>query len=324
MKRKQKREKKSKVIKIKPKIFSTIIETNLRQKKNNLFNQNQIKSMYKDLKNLTKPNNTHNGVIQEFLLNFEKHLSSYNKKKGNFLKKKIAFDDNLLIKIIENPEESLTIKEIKNEYIKSYPNYKFSYSTLRRHLKFELGFSFKKSNIINERAVGPLANLQNLTYIEKFLEIIKENHEILYLDESSFTNNFISMKSWKRKNSNFKRTNTGRLASNSVMAAIYMGGILQYEINEGRNKSDHFVNFMNDLETKLKENEYFRRKLNIGKMTIILDNATIHRSKFVRKNLKKNSINRLYLPPYKPQLNPIELLWNVIKMKRKRKILKTK
>ena len=52
------------------------------------------------------------------------------------------------------------------------------------------------------------------------------------------------MKSWKRKNSKFKRTNPGRLASNSVMAAIYNGGILQYEINEGRNKSEHFVNFM--------------------------------------------------------------------------------
>ena len=153
---------------------------------------------------------------------------------------------------------------------------------------------------------------------------MNESHEILYMDESSFTNNFASMKTWKRKNSNFTRTNTGRLTSNSVMAAIYKEGVLLYEINEGRNKSEHFINFMNNLETKLKENEYFRRKLNIGKMTIVLDNATIHRSKLVSKNLKKNSINRLYLAPYKPQLNPCELLWNVIKMKRKRKVLKTK
>ena len=74
----------------------------------------------------------------------------------------------------------------------------------------------------------------------------------------------------------------------------------------------------------MKENEVLRKKLNRGEVTVILDNAKIHVSKYSRKHLKKNMIRRVFLNPYKPQYNPIELLWNVIKMKRKRKILKTK
>ena len=119
---------------------------------------------------------------------------------------------------------------------------------------------------------------------------MKDNHEILYLDESSFQNNIISMKSWSRKNSKLKRSNIGREASNSVMAVINKSGILHYEINEGRNNSENFVEFMNNLEKKLKETEVLRKKLNRGQVTVILDNAKIHVSKNSRMNLKKNMI----------------------------------
>jgi len=88
---------------------------------------------------------------------------------------------------------------------------------------------------------------------------LKDNHEILYLDESSFQNNIISMKSWSRKNSKLKRSNIGREASNSVMAVINKSGILHYEVNEGRNNSTHFVEYMNNLEKKLKEKEVLRK-----------------------------------------------------------------
>ena len=166
--------------------------------------------------------------------------------------------------------------------------------------------------------------MADLVYIEKFCELLSEDHELLYLDESSFNNNIISLKCWSRKNQKLKRTNQGRESSNSVMDVINKNGILHYEINEGRNNSTHYVEFMNNLQDKLKEDEFLRKKLNKGLITIILDNARIHTSKYSKKNLKKNQINRVFLPPYKPYLNPIELLWNVIKSKRKRKILKTK
>jgi len=312
------------ILKIRPKVFSTIIETRNRKKKNNFFNNDHIKKMLVFLEEQIEIKKDPNNVIAEFLSNLKSHNQTNLNNKEISLKKRIFFNNNLLLKIIENREESLTIKEIKEEYKMFYLNSKFSDSTLRRHLIEELGFTFKKSAVFNEKAFGIDGNLLNITFIDKYCDLLKNNHEILYLDESSFVNNMISMKSWCRKNTKVKRSNIGREKSNSVMAVINKSGILHYEINEGRNNSTHFVSYMNNLEIKIKQDENLRKKLNRGLVTVILDNAKLHVSKYSKRNMKKNLINRVYLPPYKPQLNPIELLWNVIKMKRRRKILKTK
>jgi transposase len=43
--------------------------------------------------------------------------------------------------------------------------------------------------------------------------------------------------------------------------------------------------------------------------TIIMDNARFHRKKELEKIMKKAKIHLLFLPPYSPDLNPIEKLW---------------
>ena len=49
---------------------------------------------------------------------------------------------------------------------------------------------------------------------------------------------------------------------------------------------------------------------------IILDNATIHKSKKVRTYLKKyKQIHLFFLPPYSPEYNPVEIFWKWLKPK---------
>ncbi len=49
---------------------------------------------------------------------------------------------------------------------------------------------------------------------------------------------------------------------------------------------------------------------------IILDNASIHKSKLVIEYLKRwPQIHLYYLPPYSPEYNPVELIWKWIKPK---------
>jgi len=51
-------------------------------------------------------------------------------------------------------------------------------------------------------------------------------------------------------------------------------------------------------------------------IVIILDNATIHKSRKVKNYLKRHSnIHLFYLPPYSPEYNPVELFWKWIKPK---------
>ena len=50
-----------------------------------------------------------------------------------------------------------------------------------------------------------------------------------------------------------------------------------------------------------------------NKIHIILDNAASHKAKMVKEHLETSKINLVYLPPYSPNLNPIERLWRLLR-----------
>ena len=47
--------------------------------------------------------------------------------------------------------------------------------------------------------------------------------------------------------------------------------------------------------------------------TLLMDNLSSHKSKEVKELFKEKGINILYLPPYTPEYNPIEMMWAKIK-----------
>ena len=49
------------------------------------------------------------------------------------------------------------------------------------------------------------------------------------------------------------------------------------------------------------------------RITVILDNFASHRSLTVRKKADELNIRLVFLPPYSPDLNPIEFLWKSVK-----------
>lgn len=48
-------------------------------------------------------------------------------------------------------------------------------------------------------------------------------------------------------------------------------------------------------------------------MTVIIDNASFHQSKKIKDMIEKKGCHLIYLPPYSPDLNPIEHYWHKIK-----------
>ncbi len=52
------------------------------------------------------------------------------------------------------------------------------------------------------------------------------------------------------------------------------------------------------------------------KTIVVLDNASIHTSKKFKAKIdewKQQGLTLFYLPPYSPELNPIEMLWKFMK-----------
>jgi transposase len=48
---------------------------------------------------------------------------------------------------------------------------------------------------------------------------------------------------------------------------------------------------------------------------LVLDNARFHKSVKTKELVEKSGCHLLFLPPYSPDLNPIEIFWAVLKAK---------
>ena len=66
-------------------------------------------------------------------------------------------------------------------------------------------------------------------------------------------------------------------------------------------------------ETIIKCLESLRKKNPIGTIMLLIDNFPSHKSKMVKEKAKELNILLCYLPPYSPQLQPIEHIWKDIK-----------
>jgi putative transposase len=65
-----------------------------------------------------------------------------------------------------------------------------------------------------------------------------------------------------------------------------------------------------DIREVLKE---YRRANPNKRLVIVLDNFSSHHAVLVRQYAAGNNIHLVYLPPYSPDLNPIEQIWRAIK-----------
>ena len=51
---------------------------------------------------------------------------------------------------------------------------------------------------------------------------------------------------------------------------------------------------------------------------IVMDNDPIHTAEDIEKYIVRHGYGCVYLPPYSPELNPIEQFWSVVKGKLRR------
>ncbi|KAG1446092.1 hypothetical protein G6F46_011913 [Rhizopus delemar] len=56
---------------------------------------------------------------------------------------------------------------------------------------------------------------------------------------------------------------------------------------------------------------------------LVIDNASIHKSKPMVRKIESRGYKVMYLPPYSPELNPIEQFWAIVQGKMKRDQLMT-
>jgi len=132
----------------------------------------------------------------------------------------------------------------------------------------------------------------------------KKPEELVYIDESGMVTREDYGYGWNPKGTRFHDLKSGKRSVRvSIVSALCQGQLVAPLTFEG--SCNHFV-----FEQWLVEQ--LLPKLKPGQ-TIILDNATFHKSQKIRELIKSVECEIQYLPPYSPDLNEIEHYWFPIK-----------
>ena len=171
---------------------------------------------------------------------------------------------------------------------------------LHRH-----AFSYKKPKGFPHKA-NPKLQEEFITEYEKLKSEVGVEEPILFMDAVHPTQATKLSYGWIRTGQTKHVETTGSRTRLNIVGAIQLGNIAetvtaQYETING----ESIIDFM----TKLR-GQYGSKTVHL-----ILDRSGYHRSMLVAEKAVELNIKLHFLPPYRPNLNPIERLWKVMNEK---------
>ena len=138
--------------------------------------------------------------------------------------------------------------------------------------------------------------------IEK--EAKEEDREIFYWDEAWFKSTEHRWRTWWIKWKTPIVSATGARFWINAMSIISKNSAMKFMVYEGTFTSDTLLVFLKKLVFKTNK-----------KYTLVLDGHPTHKTKKVTEYLESidHQVKIYFLPPYSPELNPDELVWNNVK-----------
>ena len=202
-------------------------------------------------------------------------------------------------------KEYWTTKEVR-ELIKERFGVEYSPDQVVRILRSKLKMHFSKPYPMDYRrpkdAEALLENQLELTFsLLKERGIKSEEIAIGFIDETSPQNTANTVRVWSFDKVRSVK-NTTRFKANTIGFYAIKGESVKAFLKDSKAKS------IAEFLVKIREaNKGYRA------IVAVIDNFPSHRSKVVREKARELGIYLVYLPPYSPDLNPIEYIWRSIK-----------
>lgn len=134
----------------------------------------------------------------------------------------------------------------------------------------------------------------------------RDNALIFFADESGIRSDYHRGRTWAPEGKTPVVKRAGARFSLNMLSAISAQGQMRFMVHEGTATADTFCAFLERLATGVEQ-----------KIFLVVDGHRIHRAKKVQAFLEtlNGKITLFFLPPYSPQLNPDEWVWNQVKQR---------
>lgn len=208
---------------------------------------------------------------------------------------------------------ALWTREMVKELIKRKYRIKLSITSVGRLLK-KLGLScqkplmraFQQDRVLVQQWVE-----QDYPKIRAKAKKIKA--EIYFGDEAGMRSDYHRGTTWGLRGDTPIIATTGARFSMNMLSAITAKGKIRFMTHTGKINATVFCEFLKRLMHNV-DNSVF----------LILDSHPVHRSSRVKKFVQtlKGKLQLFFLPPYSPELNPDELVWNSVKRRVSRSSVK--
>lgn len=129
---------------------------------------------------------------------------------------------------------------------------------------------------------------------------------IFFADEAGIRSDYHRGHTWSPSGETPIVKRAGARFSLNMLSAVSAQGELRFMVHEGTATAETFCTFLKRLAHGIE-----------GNIFLIVDGHRIHRAKKVQALLKQldGKITLFFLPPYSPQLNPDEWVWNQVKQR---------
>jgi transposase len=237
--------------------------------------------------------------VYQYLADYEKESKTQHEKRGGSESKLNAERTQELLKHLQS-NTYLKSKDIC-KYVKESYGITYSVPGMIAWLK-EHGFVYKQPI----KVPGKLDPVKQEAFIKKYEELkatIPEDHQIYFLDAVHPEFQSQAVCGWIKKGEIKTLPTTNKQYRLHFIGAIALKDMevvaKEYEAINGENT----IEFLKVLEATSPA----------SKIHVICDNGRSNKNKSVQAYLQTSKIEMHYLPPYSPNLNPIERLWKVMR-----------
>ncbi|KAK4517023.1 uncharacterized protein ATC70_000351 [Mucor velutinosus] len=239
-----------------------------------------------------------------------------------------------LISIVDEKPDSV-LEEMMEQLNAQFVGLDIHQSALHTFLYEKCHFSLKRAHFHSVERNSPEKIEERYNWVKQWQETDMDfTSNCVFIDEAAFHINMKRNYAWSGKG---KRTVVNvpktRVKTTTIIGAISSFGIVNVKVklpkvtapskkrkatcgpvqaDKGETVTGHYFNFVASTLDVMDKYEQFKDHY------LIMDNATIHKNKDIQLYIEGRGYRCVYLPPYSPELNPIEQFWSIVKSKLKR------